>query len=98
MDVLPPNVTGRDRAVADDYRRYLSTALEEPAVASVITFGLSDRYTWLQEDYPRQDGVPRRPLPFDSNMHPKPAFRALDTSLKQAPSRHPVWYPLLCDA
>jgi endo-1,4-beta-xylanase len=84
--------------VADVYRRYLSTALEKRAVASVITFGLSDRYTWLQEDYPRQDGVPRRPLPFDRNMHPKPAFRALDTSLKEAPSRQPVWHPALCDA
>jgi endo-1,4-beta-xylanase len=97
-DGLPPNVTVRDRAVADVYSRYLSTALEEPAVASVITFGLSDRYTWLQEDYPRKDGVPRRPLPFDRNMKPKPAYRALDTSLKQAPSRPPVWHPLLCDA
>lgn len=27
-------------------------------------FGLTDRYTWLREDFPRDDGAPRRPLPF----------------------------------
>ena len=39
----------RDQAIAGATQLYLDTALQEPAVASVITFGLSDRYTWLQE-------------------------------------------------
>lgn len=95
-DGLPPNIQVRDRAVADIYRRYLDVALEEPAVASLITFGLSDRYTWLQEDYPRDDGAARRPLPFDDKLHPKPAYRALATSLKTAPQRPAVWAPPLC--
>jgi endo-1,4-beta-xylanase len=97
-DGLPPDKATRDRGVANTYRRYLDTALEEPKVASVITFGLSDRYTWLQEDFPRNDGAPRRPLPFDSKLQPKPAYSALASSLKQAPARAAVWQPPRCKA
>jgi endo-1,4-beta-xylanase len=95
-DRLPPDKATRDRGVATTYRRYLDTALQEPKVASVITFGLSDRYTWLQEDFQRNDGIPRRPLPFDSKLQPKPAYTALSTSLEQAPPRAAVWQPPRC--
>ncbi len=71
-DGLPADRRTRDRLVADVYRRYLNATLQEPAVAAVITFGLSDRYTWLQEDYGREDGAPRRPLPFDEDLRPNP--------------------------
>jgi endo-1,4-beta-xylanase len=90
-DGLPADIAVRDRAVADAYRRYLDVALAEPAVASVMTFGLSDRYTWLEEDYPREDGEPRRPLPFDEALEPKPAYDALKSSLEAAPSRPALW-------
>jgi endo-1,4-beta-xylanase len=81
-DGLPPNVGIRDRAVADVIRRYLDVALDEPAVASLVTFGLSDRYTWLEEDFPRSDDVARRPLPFDQRLRPKRAYDALVSSLE----------------
>jgi len=90
-DGLSPHAGRRDLLVADVYCRYLDVTLDEPAVASVITFGLSDRYTWLQEDYPRRDGAARRPLPFDRNMHPKPAFFALRHGLHHAIRRPPTW-------
>jgi endo-1,4-beta-xylanase len=90
-DGLPADITIRDRGVADVYRRYLDVALDHPAVKALITFGLSDRYTWLQEDYPRDDGAPRRPLPFDEDLQPKPAYYALSNALKRAPWRHPLW-------
>jgi endo-1,4-beta-xylanase len=86
-DGLPAAVRPRDRMVADVYRRYLDVALQEPAVKAVINFGLSDRYTWLQEDQPRDDGAARRPLPFDENLHPKPAYYAVRSSLAHAPRR-----------
>jgi endo-1,4-beta-xylanase len=95
-DGLPADVEERDRAVADVYRRYLDAALAEPAVASLITFGVSDRYTWLQEDYPREDGAARRPLPFDERLRPKPAFLALADGLANAPLRNPTWIPPRC--
>jgi endo-1,4-beta-xylanase len=90
-DGVPADPRVRDRVVADAYRTYLDVALEEPAVKVVMTFGLSDRYTWLQEDYPRADGAPRRPLPFDEDMRPKPAFRAISESLNEAPPRCQLW-------
>jgi endo-1,4-beta-xylanase len=100
MDVLddgsPSNVRSRDRVVAETYRRYLDVALDEPAVVSLVTFGLSDRYTWLQEDYPREDGAPRRPLPFDEELTPKPSFAALASSLEQLPLREAAWVPPRC--
>jgi endo-1,4-beta-xylanase len=95
-DGLPKDVRARDRAVADVYARYLDVALDEPAVASLVTFGLSDRYTWLQEDYPREDGVARRPLPFDEEMRPKAAFASLARALDGAAVRDLAWLPPRC--
>jgi endo-1,4-beta-xylanase len=95
-DGLPAKSGPRDAAIADIYRTYLQTALSDTAVISLITFGLSDRYTWLQEDYPREDGARRRPLPFDESMRPKRAYAALDASLAQAAARSPFWLPPRC--
>jgi endo-1,4-beta-xylanase len=95
-DGLPAEIDIRDRAVADVMRRYLDVTLDERAVVSVVTFGLSDRYTWLEEDFPRRDREPRRPLPFDERLRPKPAYQALQTSLEQARPREPFWEPPRC--
>jgi endo-1,4-beta-xylanase len=96
MDVLDDGLPGRDIAardagVADIYRRYLDVALDEPAVKVFLTFGLTDRYTWLQEDRPRRDGAARRPLPFDANLQPKPAYDAIVQAFANAPVRDPLW-------
>src|SRR3954453_3618184 len=86
-DGLKADIPSRDAGVADVYSRYLSVALAEPAVKIVINFGLSDRYTWLQEDYPRHDGAARRPLPFDDQLQPKPAYNAILQAFANAPVR-----------
>jgi endo-1,4-beta-xylanase len=95
-DGVPAEVGPRDAAVADALGTYLDVALDEPAVGTVVTFGLSDRYTWLQEDYPRTDGEARRPLPFDEDLEPKPAFEALETALASAARREPPILPARC--
>jgi endo-1,4-beta-xylanase len=95
-DGLPAGVRARDRGVAAALERYLEVALDEPAVAAVLTFGLSDRYTWLQEERPRDDNTPRRPLPFDAELRPKAAYGALQRSLAGAPRREPLWRPPRC--
>jgi endo-1,4-beta-xylanase len=92
-DGLPANPTIRDRGVADVYRRYFDVLLESHAVKSVTTFGLSDRYTQLTEDFPRADGLPRRALPFNRKMEAKPAYHALSHALKDAPYRRPEFTP-----
>lgn len=90
-DGLPAEIAIRDAAVADTYARYLDVTLDEPAVAFLMTFGLSDRFTWLEEDYPRDDGAERRPLPFDADLRPKPAYDALLSGIQGAAPRDPLW-------
>jgi endo-1,4-beta-xylanase len=89
-DGLKADPVSRDAGVADVYARYLSVALQEPAVKVVLSFGLSDRYTWLQEDFPRRDGAARRPLPFDEDLQPKPAYTAILQAFQNAPTRSPL--------
>jgi endo-1,4-beta-xylanase len=92
-DGLPKARKPRDRAIAEIYKRYLDVTLHEPAVKSVMTFGISDRFTWLEEDYPRDDGGHRRPLPYDDKLKPKPAHKALLRSLHHARKRKALWTP-----
>jgi endo-1,4-beta-xylanase len=77
----------RDRSVAKYYEDYLSTVLEQKAVKVVITWGLADRYTWLSTQAPRRDGQPVRPLLFDQDLAPKPAFEAVKRAFENAPPR-----------
>lgn len=76
---LQAGIVARDRAVAQVARHYLDLVLDEPAVRTVITWGLSDRFTWMLRDPAgiRPDGLPPRPLPFDRDFAPKPMRNAL---------------------
>ena len=95
MDVLDEGLVKapkiRDRKVADVYRHYLDVTLDETAVKVVNCFGLTDRYTWLDEDNPRSDGAHRRPLLFDQNLKVKPAYFAVSHSFRHAPKRNLLW-------
>ena len=82
-DTAAPLVV-RDQRVADEVQRYLDVALMEPAVRGIVTWGLSDRYSWLSEGDgaggpAAHDGVPKenRGLPYDSAYRTKPMYRAL---------------------
>jgi endo-1,4-beta-xylanase len=88
----PADIARRDRLVADTYRRWLDAVLAEPAVKMIVTWGLSDRYSWIvrKETNPsrwRKDGLPSRPLPFDANLAPKPAFAAIAAAFEKASPR-----------
>jgi endo-1,4-beta-xylanase len=87
---LPLDVSIRDRIVAAIYEDYLSAVLEEPAVIAVLTWGLSDRYTWLNETDSRKrlDRSLVRPLPLDTNLKRKLAWNAIARAFDQAPKRH----------
>ena len=95
LDVLdvpaPAEIQPRDQAVADVYRKILDAALDERSVETLVTWGISDRYTWLtgrtKPDYARPDGLPGRPLPFDAEFKPKPAYWAIVGALEGAPKR-----------
>jgi endo-1,4-beta-xylanase len=84
---LPADIRYRDRLVAATYEDYLSVALDEPAVIAVITWGLSDRYTWLSEFAKRKDGKPVRVLPYDRYFQRKLAWNAIARAFDNAPKR-----------
>jgi endo-1,4-beta-xylanase len=83
----PANIPARDQAVAKQYANYLSFMLQHKSLKTVLTWGLSDRYTWITEQSPRPDGAPVRPLPYDADLHPTPAWQAMATAFEQASSR-----------
>ncbi|MBW4626548.1 MAG: endo-1,4-beta-xylanase [Brasilonema octagenarum HA4186-MV1] len=84
---LPLDLAVRDRIVASFFEDYLSVVLDEKAVIAILTWGLSDRYTWLATYEPRSDGLPVRTLPLDSNFKPKLAWNAMARAFDHAPKR-----------
>ena len=88
-----PDTAARDADVASRYRMFLNAALDETAVKAVVLWGLSDRYTWITPErggvFTRPDRLPARPLPFDDQFQPKPAFYAILDAFKAAPQRRP---------
>lgn len=82
-DVSSNEVAVRDKAVADTYRQFLDIALANPAVKLVLTWGVSDRRTWLNDGpthHRKQPNRPQRSLPFDPQYRPTPAFFAIRNS------------------
>ena len=58
-----------------------------PTSLALLTWGITDRSTWLNHEGARKDGLPERSLPFDADLKPKPAFFAELNALQQAPHR-----------
>lgn len=83
---LPGDPALRDRMVAAVYDRFLGAVLGNAAVRQVTTWGLSDRYTWLNSQAPRTDGLEQRPLPFDAALRPKPAVAVMRERFARAGS------------
>ncbi len=96
MDVFDQHMVGdirqRDRLVAQRYYDHLSCVLRFPSVKAVLTWGLSNRYTWLAKHNPRQDGLPVRPLPFDAELKPTPACNTIRQAFEEARVRS-SWIP-----
>ena len=91
MDVndrdLPSEIATRDQAVAATYGSYLKTTLANPGVVAALTWGLTDKYTWLNGEDSRPDKQPERALPFDAEMRPTLAYVAEVEAVRGAVSR-----------
>lgn len=73
----------RDRAVAAVGGRFLEAILAVPQVDMVVSWQLSDRYSWYREVLRR----PPRPLPFDRDFRLKPLGEAMAAAFSAAPRR-----------
>jgi len=87
--MLPADEDLRDRRVADMAARYLDVVLDERATRDVLTWGLSDRHSWLNTFPPRKrsDGLLTRGLPLDERMQRKLFWSALARAFDNAPAR-----------
>lgn len=86
----PADIARRDALVASIYRRYLDVALANRAVSVVVSWGLTDADRWVNSSENRErreDGRPARPLLFDADYAPKPAYVAIAEALDAAPKR-----------
>jgi len=82
LDVIdyqfPADTSERDARVAATARDYLETVCDVVHPKAILTWGLSDRYTWVPTWFKRTDGLPNRPLPFDADLKPKPLFDVIE--------------------
>jgi endo-1,4-beta-xylanase len=78
---LSQPVSQRDSAVAAEVKSYLDVVLDEPAVVGVVTWGLSDRYSWLNTAKVKERGTVNRGLPFDETLASKPVTDAIAEAL-----------------
>jgi endo-1,4-beta-xylanase len=95
LDISDPwtslSVDQRDAKLADYVRRYLDITLDEPAVRTVMTWGLSDRFSAVSLYFPRSDAELPRSLPFDEEFQPKKMYLAIQRALNgtKERGRHP---------
>ena len=78
--IYPEDPTERDAAVAKRAHAFLDAVLPVPAVTTIITWGLSDRYSWWRDPATMAAyGLTRlpRPLPYDDDLERKPMADAM---------------------
>jgi endo-1,4-beta-xylanase len=85
---LPGGPELQDAAVAEVYKNYLSMVLAEPNALAALTWGITSAHSWINQSKEqwsvRTDGARQRPLPFDDNLQPTPAFYALRGAIDRA--------------
>ena len=87
---LPDRIADRDMRVAKMYRDFLTAVLPVKAVTTLTLWQLADPTSWLY--YGAREKAPdarRRPRPllFDEDFQPKPAWRAVAECLSEMPAR-----------
>jgi endo-1,4-beta-xylanase len=84
---LPADIAVRDKMVAEMARPYLDTMMSYSQFRYVMAWGLVDKYSWLRQRWPRADGLPKRPSPYDDGYQPKLLRDAIANAFRTAPAR-----------
>jgi endo-1,4-beta-xylanase len=84
---LPAGIAERDKICAEYAKAYLDIMLSYPETQAIVVWGMEDGSSWLQGRAPRDDGLPKRPAPYDAEYRPKPLREAIAAALRSAPER-----------
>jgi endo-1,4-beta-xylanase len=84
---FPADIARRDAAVAAVGKAYLDLTLSYPRVKTIMTWGMIDPVSWLQDRYPRPDGLPQRPNPYDGDFGAKPLRGTIAAAIGAMPAR-----------
>jgi endo-1,4-beta-xylanase len=77
---LPADPELRDRRVAEITTAFLAAVFEGQRPTSIVTWGLSDASTWVNQVFKRKDTARARPLPLDADYRPKPMMAAIQAA------------------
>jgi endo-1,4-beta-xylanase len=82
-------VSDADQQTADYVRAFLDVCLDEKAVRGVMTWGLTDKHSWLKNDgrAMKFGAALVRPLPYDDAMKRKPLWDTIARAFDAAPVR-----------
>ncbi len=75
---LSKNTVKRDIGVANVVAEFLDAVYSTGKPQSIISWGITDRYSWISDVFKRDDGAPNRPLPLDRSYQPKPVFDVIE--------------------
>ena len=75
---LSKNPIKRDIGAANVVSEFLEAVSVAGQPESVVTWGITDRYSWISDVFKRRDGAPNRPLPLDANYQPKPMLDVIE--------------------
>jgi endo-1,4-beta-xylanase len=88
LDVDDQKLTGdpaqRDAIVAKRVDDLLTAVSTSGPVRSILTWGISDRYSWINGTFARRDKQSNRPLPLDGEFRPKPFMDVITRFTKEA--------------
>lgn len=83
-NLLPADEKERDRITATRAEDLLQAISDVSRPTAILTWGISDRFTWVPMYYTRDDGSPNRPLPLDRNYKAKPLMQVIERFTRQA--------------
>ena len=75
---LPADIATRDMIAARQVTTFLEAVGSAKLPSSIVTWGLTDKYSWVAETFKRNDRLPPRPLPLDVHYKPKPIWQAIE--------------------
>jgi endo-1,4-beta-xylanase len=75
---LPPAIAERDESAARHVTTFLEALHSGNPIQSIVTWGITDRHSWVSDTFKRNDRLANRPLPLDANYREKPMMRAIE--------------------